>query len=92
MILILLLNTIPIGMTSRFGNTLALDCIQDNDTPGSAVAKLFASAKMSGKEYGVLSHCLQNLPSEAQMRVCVTPPASQIMNLYFVRLPVFILS
>ncbi|XP_061341068.1 protein transport protein SEC16A homolog [Gastrolobium bilobum] len=44
---------------------------KENDTPESAVAKLFASAKMSGKEftqYGALSHCLQNLPSEAQMR------------------------
>jgi len=48
---------------------------QENDTPEAAVAKLFASTKTSGKEftqYGVLSHCLQNLPSEAQMRVCIS--------------------
>ncbi|MCI06663.1 protein transport protein SEC16B-like, partial [Trifolium medium] len=49
----------------------------ENDTPGSAVAKLFASAKMNGKECGVLSHCLQNWPSEAQMRAT----ASEVQNL-----------
>jgi hypothetical protein len=51
-----------------------LDRIQEIDTPGSAVAKLFASAKMRSNEYGAPSHCLQNWPSEAQMRVCITPP------------------
>jgi hypothetical protein len=74
MLFILLHNIIPHGMTSRFGNLPCLDRIQENDTPGSVVAKLFASAKRSGKEYGVPSHCLQNWPSEAQMRVCITPP------------------
>jgi hypothetical protein len=69
-----------------------LDRIQEIDTPGSAVAKLFASAKMSSNEYGAPSHCLQNWPSEAQMRVCITPLlASQIMNLYFVSLVILIL-
>jgi hypothetical protein len=69
-----------------------LDRIQEIDTPGSAVAKLFASAKMRSNEYGAPSHCLQNWPSEAQMRVCITPLlASQIMNLYFVSLVILIL-
>lgn len=84
MLLLSLLNTIPYRITSRFGNLPPLSCIQENDSPGSAVAKLFASVKMSSKEYGVLSHCLHNMPSEAQMRVCIAPCASQIMKLYFV--------
>ncbi|ESW27655.1 hypothetical protein PHAVU_003G220900 [Phaseolus vulgaris] len=53
---------------------------KENDTPEAAVAKLFASTKTSGKDftqYGVLSHCLQNLPSEAQMRAT----ASEVQNL-----------
>lgn len=53
-----------------------MNCIlkQENDAPESAVAKLFASAKVSGTDftqYGMPSHCLQNFPSEEQMRVCV---------------------
>ncbi|XP_061365661.1 protein transport protein SEC16B homolog [Gastrolobium bilobum] len=53
---------------------------KENDTPESVVAKLFASAKMSGTEfsqYGKPSHCLQNLPSEAQMGAM----ASEVQNL-----------
>ncbi|KAK7330766.1 hypothetical protein VNO77_24965 [Canavalia gladiata] len=64
-------------LRSPFGTDTIL---KENDTPESAVAKLFASAKMSGKEftqYGALSHCLQNLPSEAQMRAT----ASEVQNL-----------
>ncbi|TKY55452.1 transport protein SEC16B-like [Spatholobus suberectus] len=64
-------------LRSPFGTDTIL---KENDTPESAVAKLFASAKMSGKEftqYGVLSHCLQNLPTEAQMRAT----ASEVQNL-----------
>jgi hypothetical protein len=53
---------------------------QENDAPESAVAKLFASAKVSGTEftqYGMPSHCLQSFPSEEQMRVRIklTPVA-----------------
>jgi len=47
---------------------------QENDAPESAVAKLFASAKVNGTEftqYGMPSHCLQNFPSEEQMKVCI---------------------
>ncbi|XP_027334766.1 protein transport protein SEC16B homolog [Abrus precatorius] len=64
-------------LRSPFGTDTIL---RENDTPESAVAKLFASAKMSGKEftqYGELSHCLQNLPSEAQMLTT----ASEVQNL-----------
>ncbi|TKY70828.1 transport protein SEC16B-like [Spatholobus suberectus] len=70
----LLLSLLKIGcqhygkLRSPFGTDAIL---KENDTPESAVAKLFASAKMSGTEfpqYGMPSHCLQNLPSEGQMR------------------------
>ncbi|KAJ7952507.1 Protein transport protein sec16 [Quillaja saponaria] len=64
-------------LRSPFGT----DTIQkENDTPESAVAKLFASARRSGaqfSEYGVLSHCLLNQPSEGQMRAT----ASEVQNL-----------
>ncbi|XP_045789857.1 protein transport protein SEC16B homolog [Trifolium pratense] len=60
-------------LRSPFGTDAIL---KENDTPGSAVARLFASAKMNGKECGVLSHCLQNWPSEAQMRAT----ASEVQN------------
>ncbi|KAL2321568.1 hypothetical protein Fmac_025947 [Flemingia macrophylla] len=64
-------------LRSPFGTNNKL---KENDAPESAVAKLFASAKMSGRDFnqhGVLSHCLQNLPSEAQMRAT----ASEVQNL-----------
>ncbi|XP_038682275.1 protein transport protein SEC16B homolog isoform X2 [Tripterygium wilfordii] len=44
---------------------------KENDCPESAVAKLFASAKRSGMqsgEYGAFMHCVQNLPSEAEIQ------------------------
>ncbi|CAN1185893.1 Protein transport protein SEC16B homolog [Linum perenne] len=50
---------------------------RENDTPESAVAKLFSSAKRQLSEYGSLSHCLQNMPSEAQLRAT----ASEVQNL-----------
>ncbi|XP_027359993.1 protein transport protein SEC16B homolog [Abrus precatorius] len=64
-------------LRSPFGTDTIL---KENDTPESAVAKLFASAKMSGTEFpqfGMPSHCLQNLPSEGQMRAM----ASEVQNL-----------
>ncbi|CAI8609589.1 unnamed protein product [Vicia faba] len=61
-------------LRSPFGTD---NILKENDSPGSAVAKLFASVKMSSKEYGVLSHCLHNMPSEAQMRAT----ASEVQNL-----------
>ncbi|CAJ1943356.1 unnamed protein product [Sphenostylis stenocarpa] len=71
----------PFGTdTTRKFESVMLVSNPENDTPEAAVAKLFASTKTSGKEftpYGVLSHCLQNLPSEAQMRAT----ASEVQNL-----------
>ncbi|KAI5417526.1 protein transport protein SEC16B homolog isoform X3 [Lathyrus oleraceus] len=61
-------------LRSPFGTD---NILKENDSPGSAVAKLFASVKMSSKEYGVPSHCLHNMPSEAQMRAT----ASEVQNL-----------
>ncbi|OIW10835.1 hypothetical protein TanjilG_27781 [Lupinus angustifolius] len=61
-------------LRSPFGTDTTL---KENDTPESAVAKLFASAKMSDTQYGMLSHCLQNFPSEGQLRAT----ASEVQNL-----------
>ncbi|KAK7319642.1 hypothetical protein RJT34_04365 [Clitoria ternatea] len=64
-------------LRSPFGSDTIL---KENDTPESAVAKLFASAKMKGPEfpqYGMPTYCLQNLPSEGQMRAM----ASEVQNL-----------
>ncbi|KAK7406258.1 hypothetical protein VNO78_07881 [Psophocarpus tetragonolobus] len=79
----LLLSLLKIGcqhygkLRSPFGTDTIL---KDSDTPESAVAKLFASAKTSGTEfpqYGMPSHCLQNLPSDGQMRAM----ALEVQNL-----------
>ncbi|WVZ12619.1 hypothetical protein V8G54_017149 [Vigna mungo] len=64
-------------LRSPFGTDTLL---KENDTPESAVAKLFASSKASGTQfpqYGSASHCLQNLPSEGQMRAM----ALEVQNL-----------
>ncbi|KAE9606894.1 hypothetical protein Lal_00026505 [Lupinus albus] len=61
-------------LRSPFGTDTTL---KENDTPESAVAKLFASAKMNGTQYGMLIHCLQNFPSEGQLRAT----ASEVQNL-----------
>ncbi|XP_057449820.1 protein transport protein SEC16A homolog [Lotus japonicus] len=66
-------------LRSPFGTDTIL---KESDTPESAVAKLFASSKLSGTEfthpqYGKPSHCLQNLPSEGQMMAM----ASEVQNL-----------
>nr|KYP55364.1 40S ribosomal protein S30 [Cajanus cajan] len=64
-------------LRSPFGTNTIL---RENDIPELAVAKLFASAKTSSRDfnqYAMLSHCLQNLPSEAQMRAT----ASEVQNL-----------
>lgn len=47
---------------------------QESDNPESAVAGLFASAKKNSVQfnnYHAISHCLQILPSEGQMRVLI---------------------
>ncbi|RHN53751.1 putative COPII coat assembly protein, Sec16 [Medicago truncatula] len=64
-------------LRSPFGTDTIL---KENDAPESAVAKLFASAKVNGTEftqYGMPSHCLQNFPSEEQMKAI----ASEMQNL-----------
>ncbi|CAI0504331.1 unnamed protein product [Linum tenue] len=50
---------------------------KESDTPESAVAKLFSSTKKQFNEYGTLSNCLLNLPSESQLRAS----ASEVQNL-----------
>ncbi|MQL98712.1 hypothetical protein Taro_031425, partial [Colocasia esculenta] len=44
---------------------------QEADSPELAVTKLFASARRNSdqlREYGALTHCMHNLPSEGQIR------------------------
>ncbi|TYH81431.1 hypothetical protein ES332_D03G200000v1 [Gossypium tomentosum] len=61
-------------LRSPFGSDTLL---KETDTPESAVAKLFASAKRKDASYGALSHCLQLLPSEGQVRAT----AIEVQNL-----------
>ncbi|XP_010258928.1 PREDICTED: protein transport protein SEC16B homolog [Nelumbo nucifera] len=64
-------------LRSPFGTDPTL---KENDSPESAVAKLFASAKRNNAQlsgYGVHTHCLQNLPSEGQIRAT----AVEVQNL-----------
>ncbi|KAJ6389244.1 hypothetical protein OIU77_027559 [Salix suchowensis] len=52
----------------------------ESDAPESAVAELFGSAKRNGtqfSEFGALDHCLQNMPSEGQIRAT----ASEVQHL-----------
>ncbi|XVF13389.1 hypothetical protein REPUB_Repub08aG0204000 [Reevesia pubescens] len=51
--------------------------LKETDTPESAVAKLFASAKRKDTPYRALNHCLQQLPSEGQIRAT----AFEVQNL-----------
>ncbi|PON61160.1 COPII coat assembly protein, Sec [Parasponia andersonii] len=51
-------------LRSPFGSDQAL---KEIDSPELAVAKLFASSKRN-HEYGTFVHCLQNIPSEAQIQ------------------------
>ncbi|KDP39874.1 hypothetical protein JCGZ_03405 [Jatropha curcas] len=64
-------------LRSPFGTDASL---KESDSPESAVAKLFASAKRNGiqfSDYGAVSHCLQRLPSEEQIRAT----ASEVQDL-----------
>uniref|UniRef100_A0A7N0U0X0 Protein transport protein sec16 n=1 Tax=Kalanchoe fedtschenkoi TaxID=63787 RepID=A0A7N0U0X0_KALFE len=61
-------------LRSPFGSDTSLKA---NDSPESAVAKLFAWVKGNGGQYGHSAHCLQQLPSEAQLRAT----ASEVQNL-----------
>lgn len=56
---------------------------KENDTPEAAVAKLFASAKKHGAQfsnYGAIAHCLQNWPSEGQMRATASEVQSLLVS------------
>ncbi|XP_027084566.2 protein transport protein SEC16B homolog [Coffea arabica] len=56
---------------------------KENDTPEAAVANLFASAKKLGAQfsnYGAIAHCLQNLPSEGQMRATASEVQSLLVS------------
>ncbi|CAA7410815.1 unnamed protein product [Spirodela intermedia] len=55
-------------LRSPFGTDPSL---QETDSPELAITRLFASAKKNShllREYGDLTHCMHNLPSEAQIR------------------------
>ncbi|KAJ8775301.1 hypothetical protein K2173_020305 [Erythroxylum novogranatense] len=85
-ILRLLLSLLKIACQhyGKLRSSLGTDTsVKESDTPESAVAKLFASAKRSGSqfsEYGVLSHCLQNLPSEGQLRATASEVQSLLVS------------
>ncbi|XP_057786972.1 protein transport protein SEC16B homolog [Salvia miltiorrhiza] len=54
--------------------------MKESDAPESAVAKLFASAKTNGmqfNQYGNVTQCLQQLPSEGQLQAT----AAEVQNL-----------
>ncbi|OVA04802.1 Sec16 [Macleaya cordata] len=64
-------------LRSPFGTDPSL---KEGDCPESAVAKLFASAERNGAQlsgYGAITQCLQNLPSEGQIRAT----AAEVQNL-----------
>ncbi|KAL0373008.1 UNVERIFIED_CONTAM: protein transport protein SEC16B [Sesamum calycinum] len=57
--------------------------LKENDSPESAVAKLFASEQRNGlkfSKYGVFSECLQQMPSEEQMQVTATEVQSLLVS------------
>ncbi|KAE8650058.1 protein transport protein SEC16B homolog [Cucumis sativus] len=82
----LLLNLLKIGhqhygkLRSPFGTDTVL---RESDNPESAVAGLFASAKKNSVQfnnYHALSHCLQILPSEGQMRATASEVQSHLVS------------
>ncbi|CAA2974896.1 Hypothetical predicted protein [Olea europaea subsp. europaea] len=67
-------------LRSPYGSDAAL---KESDVPESAVAKLFASAKKNGaqfSQYGAVSHCLQHLPSEGQLRASAAEVQSLLVS------------
>ncbi|KAJ7003405.1 hypothetical protein D5086_006557 [Populus alba] len=64
-------------LRSSFGTD---NLLKESDAPESAVAELFGSVKRNGtqfSEFGALDHCLQNVPSEGQIRAT----ASEVQHL-----------
>ncbi|CAA2973136.1 Hypothetical predicted protein [Olea europaea subsp. europaea] len=67
-------------LRSPFGTDAAL---KEGDIPESAVAKLFACAKKTGTQFsqsGAASHCLQQLPSEGQLRATAVEVQSLLVS------------
>ncbi|KAL0409369.1 UNVERIFIED_CONTAM: protein transport protein SEC16A [Sesamum radiatum] len=57
--------------------------LKENDSPESAVAKLFASTKRNGlqfSQYGIFTKCLQQMPSEEQMQVTAIEVQSLLVS------------
>ncbi|KAG7028392.1 Protein transport protein SEC16A-like protein, partial [Cucurbita argyrosperma subsp. argyrosperma] len=83
----LLLNLLKIGyqhygkLRSPFGTDTVL---RESDNPESAVATLFASAKMNNVQFNnyhsLSRHCLQTLPSEGQMRATASEVQSYLVS------------
>ncbi|XP_021748628.1 protein transport protein SEC16B homolog isoform X1 [Chenopodium quinoa] len=42
--------------------------VKENDSPETELAKLFSSAKRNSAQFPAISQCLQNMPSEGQMK------------------------
>ncbi|XP_055819680.1 protein transport protein SEC16B homolog [Solanum dulcamara] len=67
-------------LRSPFGTEAVL---KESDNPETAVAKLFASVKRNGMQldqYGTVTQCLQQLPSEGQMRATASEVQSLLVS------------
>ncbi|KAK4363316.1 hypothetical protein RND71_018557 [Anisodus tanguticus] len=67
-------------LRSPFGTEAVL---KESDVPETAVARLFASVKRSGmqlNQYGTIAQCLQQLPSEGQMRATASEVQSLLVS------------
>ncbi|KAK4729043.1 hypothetical protein R3W88_022031 [Solanum pinnatisectum] len=67
-------------LRSPFGTEAVL---KESDVPETAVAKLFASVKRNGmqlNQYGTVAQCLQQLPSEGQMRTTASEVQSLLVS------------
>ncbi|KAH0644164.1 hypothetical protein KY284_032048 [Solanum tuberosum] len=67
-------------LRSPFGTEAVL---KESDVPETVVAKLFASVKRNGmqlNQYGTVAQCLQQLPSEGQMRTTASEVQSLLVS------------
>ncbi|XP_060179945.1 protein transport protein SEC16B homolog isoform X2 [Lycium barbarum] len=67
-------------LRSPFGTEAVL---KESDVPETAVARLFASVKRNGmqlNQYGTIAQCLQQLPSEGQMRASASEVQSLLVS------------
>ncbi|KAK4365192.1 hypothetical protein RND71_016550 [Anisodus tanguticus] len=74
-------------LRSPFGTDLKLKLVlkfeQESDVPETAVAKLFASVKRNDtqfSQYGTVAQCLQQLPSEGQLRTTASEVQSLLVS------------